>query len=466
MELNNPNPVVPFVVHTSEHSHRWKFALAYAYICILVVRLSLSTPITFDESFNWNYYSNFSFFGIISDYSVSWNNQVPFTLLQQIIPLDLLSASPWNIRIFSTLIGLLLPLIVLRQSWFRNADVRFPILLITGSPLIISYLFIARSYSFTALLLVSAFVLSSGKEEGVANFRSFAASVLFAVAAWALPTNLFLAPGWFFYQFLRRRFSHFLLQIVTFCILITAFFLPSFTKMIKLARNNSWSGSPSFFGYVNEFSFVWQASFFALLFMLIRNKASVFEFVFRSTSKFKIGALNRFDFMAVSAIISSLSYFVFILLAYLAGMGWPFARNATAPLWIFILGMSVLPISFSLKSKLVMSMLCSASLIGLFSLGNLNSGDNLRRLNPVLYETVPVGIRDLERHGVTKIFCSSFDAPVCILSIGLLQKQNIAMQFSDGLVSNLPCVLGNTKPPKQWQVRLFKGDSLWGQLCH
>jgi hypothetical protein len=466
--MNTPKPVDTFEICESKRSHLWKFFLGYVSIGLLVILLSLNTPLTFDEAFNWNYYNNFSLGGIITDYSVSWNNQVPFTLMQQMIPTEILSLSPWFLRIISTFVGLILLFSVLRQSWLRNADVRIPLLLISGSPMIISYLFIARSYSFTALLLVSAFVLSSGtkKEEGVIDFHSITAIVFFAVSVWALPTNIFLAPVYFLFQLVRRKPSQFLLQVFIFCSLMIAFFISSFPKMIKLARNNSWSASPSLISYANEFSFFWISSAIAIILVMVANRSQVSKVLHYSRLRWCVKNLKQFDFLALSAILSSLSYFLFICVAYLAGMGWPFARNATAPIWIFVLGFGVLPISFTLRSKFVLILLCLTSLLGVVSLVDNFQGENLQRMNPVLHETVPVGIRDLEEEGVTRVVCSSFDTPVCILSSGLLLKQNISIQLSDGLVPNLPCVIGKTKPPKQWQVRLFKGDNLWGQLCH
>ena len=466
--MNTLNPVVTFDVGAPKKSKLWKFVLTYSYVCLLTILLSLNTPLTFDEAFNWNFYNNFSLGGIVTDYSVSWNNQVPFTLMQQMIPTEMLSWSPWSIRIISTFTGLLLLFTVMRQSWLKNADVRIPLLLITGSPMIISYLFIARSYSFTALLLVSAFVLSSRQDEpgSRSGVYSVIASIFLAISIWAVPTNIFLTPVWFFLQLFRRKLSLFLTQVCVFVALIILFFVPSFTKMLKLARNNSWSGSPSFISYANEFSFFWISSAIAITLMVVISKSRVLKFLFSIRSRLSMKTLNRFDFLALSATVSSLSYFVFIYIAYLAGMGWPFARNATAPIWIFILGLAVLPISFSLRSKFVVCLLCLTSLFGVFSIASNFSGENLQRMNPVLYETVPVGIRDLESQGVTRVVCSGFDGPVCILSIGFLLKQNISMQLSDGLVPNLSCVIGKTKPPKQWQVRLFKGDNLWGQLCH
>jgi hypothetical protein len=466
--MNTPNLFVKFDVDTSKHSKLWKFVLAYSSISLLVILLSLNTPLTFDEAFNWNFYSNFSLAGIVTDYSVSWNNQVPFTLMQQMIPNELLSLSPWYIRIISTFTGLLLLLSVMRQSWLRNADVRIPFLLVTGSPMIISYLFIARSYSFTALLLTSAFVLSSRQDEpgSRSSVYSVVAAVFLAASIWAIPTNIFLAPVWFLFQLLRRKRSLFLIQGFVFVSLVILFFAPSFIKMFKLARNNTWSGSPSFISYANEFSFLWFSSFMAIILMVVCNKSQVLKSLTSLKSRSSIQTLNRFDFLALSATFSSLSYFLFISLAYLAGMGWPFARNATAPIWIFILGIAVLPISFSFRSKFILYLLCLTSLLGVFSTASNFSGENLQRMNPVLYETVPVGIRDLKNQGVTRVVCSGFDGPVCILSIGFLMEQNISMQLSDGLVPNLACVIGKTKPPKQWQVRLFKGENLWGQLCH
>lgn len=466
--MNTLNPVVTFDVGAPKQSKLWKFVLTYSYVCLLTILLSLNTPLTFDEAFNWNFYNNFSLGGIVTDYSVSWNNQVPFTLMQQMIPTEMLSWSPWSIRIISTFTGLLLLFTVMRQSWLKNADARIPLLLITGSPMIISYLFIARSYSFTALLLTSAFVLSSRQDEpgSRSSVYSVIASVFLAISIWAVPTNIFLAPVWFFLQLFRRKLSLFLIQVCVFVVLIILFFVPSFTKMLKLSRNNSWTGSPSFISYANEFSFFWISSAIAITLMVVISRSRVLKFLSSIRSRLSIKTLNRFDFLALSATVSSLSYFVFIYIAYLAGMGWPFARNATAPIWIFILGLAVLPISFSLRSKFVVCLLCLTSLFGVFSIASNFSGENLQRMNPVLYETVPVGIRDLESQGVTRVVCSGFDGPVCILSIGFLLKQNISMQLSDGLVPNLPCVVGKTKPPKQWQVRLFKGESLWGQLCH
>jgi hypothetical protein len=237
--------------------------------------------------------------------------------------------------------------------------------------------------------------------------------------------------------------------------------------MMELARDNPWTGSPSFFDYANEFSFQWILTIAAVSLLLVPYAAQTIRFL-REPRLLKnhVSNLTTKEFLALSTIVTGLSYFVLIYLAYFLGMGWPFPRNAVAAIWLLVLGFTSLPTIATKFARLIYPLLTVTALIGFYTLGSeLRDGD-WRRINPVLTESVPVAIRDLEHNGVTHVVCSSFDAPACILSIGILQSQGISMQLGDGLIPDLPCVIGTRKPPPKWQVRLYKHDQIWGQLCH
>ena len=457
-------------LYSSYQDQRPKIGLSAFVLCaVILVSLSLNSPITFDEAFNWNFYRESTVFGVISDYSVSWNNQVPFTLLQQLISPEMISSSPWFIRLFSTSVGTVLVGLVIYQSTKVASRVFLPILLALGSPMIISYLFIARSYSLTALLCTTSFLLTSRVTNSPRSKSVWLLSAVIplAVAIWALPTVIYLVPGFLLFQFLRRDFCEFLAQFLFLSLLIVASFASTFTKMIQLARNNPWSGSPSFFEYANEFSFQWIFTSIAICLLLAPYITHSVRLTLQPYSVKKyVSSMSRQGFIALSTICTGLSYFALTYFAYLIGMGWPFPRNAVAPIWLVILGVSVLPPITAKRAKLIYPLLFVTASLGFSSLASeLNNGD-WRRINPVLTETVPVAIRDLEQNGVSHIVCSSFDAPVCILAIGLLQAQNISMQLGDNFIPDLPCVIGKQKPSPQWQVRLYKSDQLWGQLCH
>ena len=189
----------------SSSRRNWALAL-YFFMCCFVVYFSFNTPITFDEAFTWNFYRYFPPFEIVTDYSVSWNNHVPFTLLQKIILPEFISFSPWSIRFFSSIIGILLIGTVMYQSFSQRQRILLPALLILGSPMILSYLVIARSYSMTALLTIMAFLASSkvSPDKGKDSATSLLATIPLALAIWALPTNLFMVPGFLFFQALRH----------------------------------------------------------------------------------------------------------------------------------------------------------------------------------------------------------------------------------------------------------------------
>ena len=441
----------------------------FTLMCGFLVYFGFNTPITFDEAFNWNFYRFFPPLEIVNDYSVSWNNQVPFTLLQRIILPEFISFSPWSIRFFSTFIGISLIGIVMYQSLKQRQRIFLPVLLILGSPMILSYLVIARSYSMTALLTIATFLLTSNVSRVKRNETATAllGVIPLAIAIWALPTIVFMVPLFLIFQTFRHGLGRALKQASFLILLVFMSFAANFTEMLRLSRDNPWSGSPSWFDYLNAFSFQWILTVTALVALIVPFLASVHAVVHNlSTIRSYFIRMSDQDYLAVSAIITGLSYFMLTYVAYLLGIGWPFARNATAPIWLIILGVSLLPKLASWQVRVVYPLLVIIACLAVFSLQSELSNGDYRRINPVFAESVPVGIRDLEGTGVTHIVCSSYDAPVCILSIGLLQKHAISMQLGDGLVANLNCVVGTSKPPPQWQVRLYRGQELWGQLCH
>ena len=446
--------------------------VSFFVFCLLAswtIQISLHSPVTFDEAFYWNYYRYSTLFNIIGDFSVSWGNQVPFTLLQSKISPEMISLSPWFIRLISTTIGITLMGLVIFQSTKTSSRVFLPVLIIIGSPMIFSYLFIARSYSLTALLcVVTFFTTSRFPTTNKQTFARLLAGVVpLAIAIWALPTLVFIVPSFLFFQFLRRGFAQFLIQFLFLTLLIVISFASKFTKMLKLAHNNPWTGSPSFTDYANNFSFQWLLTGVAFCLILSPFLVHARQFL-REPLSFKqyVSSLSARNFVAIATICTGLSYFFITYFAYLFGMEWPFARNAVGPLWLVITGISMLPTIPHTRAKLIYPLLTATAIIGLSSLtSGLNNGD-WQRINPVLTQTVPATIRDLQGNGVTHIICSMYDAPVCTLSIGLLQSQNITMQQGDELIPNLSCVIGTHKPPPEWQVRLYKGDKLWGQLCH
>ena len=440
--------------------------------CVLaswIIQISLQSPVTFDEAFYWNYYRHSSLFDIIGDYSVSWGNQVPFTLLQSKISPHLISISPWFIRLTSTTIGIMLMGLVILRSTKTSNRFFLPVLIVVGSPLLFSYLFIARSYSSTALLSVVTFLTTSRVTTTTRNnlVRLLAGVVPLAIAIWALPSLIFIVPGFLFFQFLRRGFAQFLIQALFLMLLIVISLASKFTKMLKLARDNPWTGSPSLSDYANAFSSQWVLTGIAFCLILAPFLIQACQFL-RKPLSFKqyVSILSVQHFVSMSTICVGLSYFPLTYLAFLFGLEWPFARNAVAPLWLVIAGISVLPKIAAKRAKLIYVLLTVTAVIGLSSLiSGLNKGD-WHRVNPVLSQTVPAAIRNLQGSGVTHIVCSTYDAPVCIVSAGLLQSQDIDMQIGNELVPDLSCVIGTHKPPPEWQVRLYKGDMLWGQLCH
>src|SRR5438105_7188833 len=120
--------------------------------------LAHEAPLTYDEAFNRLHYRSLGVLRILSTYDLP-NNHLPFTVLQALIPNRLLAWDPWTIRIFGVASGIAIVAVLITVAATRGTTPFLGLFAMAGSPLLVSYLFVSRGYTFSAVMLVAAAAL-------------------------------------------------------------------------------------------------------------------------------------------------------------------------------------------------------------------------------------------------------------------------------------------------------------------
>ncbi len=160
-----------------------------------IVLLGHAAPLTYDEAYNRLFYGNLGVSKILQTYNAP-NNHLIFTVLQSFIPNRLLAWDPWTIRLIGVASGIAIIAELIAVAAARRTTPLLGLFVVAGSPLLVTYLFVSRGYTFSAVLLVAAAALPVvlARRSPVLGVCLGAAAL--ALGTWPLPTNGFVAPGW------------------------------------------------------------------------------------------------------------------------------------------------------------------------------------------------------------------------------------------------------------------------------
>lgn len=442
------------------------FFVAFSSVAILW-SLARSLPLTHDEAFTFIRLADSSPWAIINDYSMTWTNQVPFSILQSMIPGSWVEASLTLIRLPSVLLSVLLIVLTLDLlSWNRRSSTLF-VMLLTASPLVITYLVLSRGYSLVMLLVAaSVWVFKQAHLRQSLSWWSIAAgAVLLATAAWVVPTVVYLGPGLAVALWLRFSLARAIAFLTLTAVGSVAVHLSHLQQMISQAKNNPWSGPIAIRPLLRETLFVWWMPTTAIGLLVVLG---TIRYIRRSSSgtNTTMRTLVETHFVASTSVLIGCVYFCLTLVAALIGLGWPFPRNALPAIWcLFMATALTIRLDRIPGVALFVSIMVSAA-VGVFSIGTGLRTNNYSMFGPAMVDSVPVNIEKVHTLQASHILCSGYDSPVCLLAIPSLARNNIGVILSDALQPEIDCVLGNVAPRRPWQVRVMRGETLLGQVCH
>ena len=429
--------------------------------------LAWAAPLTFDEAFNRLYYGTFSAGHILRHYDRP-NNHLLYTLIQSWLPQRLIAWSPWAVRITGVVVGSGLVFVALLVA-ARRGSLLVACGLIVGSPLVVTYLFVARGYGFSALFIVLSVVVPLALARRVGHARVVLASLLFALGIWPLPTNLFLVPGWLLGVVLIFGGIEALLGGVVLAVMLAGEYLP-IEAGIRSASHKAWNGHPGVWTYFRD---VTDGASTIPLCLVAASVVVVVAFAreqrFRSLADLR--RAGRSAQLAVWCVLAAVSWFVAVLAADASGTSLPFVRNALPALWLLLVAL-VAATPSGRVNRLVALILLAPFVLGVVLWAHAGASGDWKPVadasrTDVLYATTPATIRDARSIHASLLDCSWWDRPVCILVAPRLAGEGIRVDLDDRpYVPNLPCALGSHRPPAPWQVIVYRGGRLLGQLCH
>ena len=436
----------------------------------LIVLLAYEAPLTFDEAFNRVAYDNLSVIGIMVTYS--WpNNHIPFTLLQSFIPGRLLAWNPWTIRIFGVASSVAMVTILTGAAAARRATPLFGLFIVLGSPLLVTYLFVSRGYTFSAVFLVAAAALPVllARRDSVMAVCLGAAALAFAT--WPLPTNAFIAPGWIVGVLAICGLRAAIAGTAVYTGAVAVLFAPIAGQVYTQA--GVWNLHESWWQWLGDLTAASSLVPVCLGLVVAVTIASIAR-RHRSLSVADVRARGGSARLALLTATMSVSWFGLIGVAHaVVGLHLPFVRTAVPALWLAAVAL-VAAFPRGRLGYLAVALLVPAFVASVLMWTNAVRNGNWERVsqtsrNDVLYSTTPVTIRDLRSIGADKIDCVGYDAPICVLVTPFLAHEGISVITGTGKAvydASLPCALGSRRPPVPWEVNVYRQGKLLGVLCH
>jgi hypothetical protein len=436
----------------------------------LIVLLAHAAPLTYDEAYNRLRYGNLGISGIVRTYDLP-NNHVPFTFLQSLIPARLLTWDPWAIRIIGVAVGIITIGMLIVISTARQMSPLLGLFMVAGAPILVSYLFLARGYTFSALLIVCAAVVPvvTARKDRRATGACLGAAAL-ALATWALPTNILIAPGWLLGLLTLWGVSAALGGATVYVAAIGVTFAPIIGQVYAQSKI-PWSGHPRWWPWIGDV--VASTSLVPVCLGLV---AAVAAFAFaRECRRRSLTSLRQIDSsgeLTLLAAAMSISWFALVALSHAFGFELPLVRSAIPALWVGLVGVvaafpkgriGYLGVALLVPGLVWGALMWTRAVVD----GDWQRVAHLSR-NDVLYGTTPATIRDLPSIGADHITCSQWDTWVCRLVSPNLALVGVTVTTVDSLAydPNLRCALGSRRPPPPWQVSVYRQGKLLGVLCH
>lgn len=447
---------------------RWWHVSLLAAAGAAIVWLAHSAPLTYDEAYNRLVYGELGVSGILRTYNAP-NNHLLFTVLQSFIPSRLLAWDPWTIRIVGVASGIAMVAALIAVAAARRTTPLLGLFLVTGSPILVTYLFVSRGYTFSAVLLVAATATAVALARRSPLLGLCLGAAVLALGTWPLPTNAFFAPGWIIAALAIWGLRAALAAAIVYGGAVALMFGP-IAGQVEAQAKVRWNTPQRWWTWVGD---VFHASSLVPLVLLLVAGIAVAAFVREqrrhSLGEFRAaGATAQFTLLTLAMAVS---WFALVGIGHAFGLELPFVRTAVPALWIGAIAI-VGAFPSGRLGYLALALLTPGLVLGaLLWTRAVHDGDweqvSKSSRNDVLYGTTPATIRDLRSIGADYIVCSSYDSWVCKLVAPYLGRSGISVGIANEPESTLGCALGSQRPPQPFQVLVYSHETkLVGVLCH
>jgi hypothetical protein len=446
----------------------WQHVVLFVGVGTGIVLLAHAAPLTYDEAYNRLFYGNLGVSKILETYNAP-NNHLPFTVLQSWIPNRLLVWDPWTIRLIGVAFGIAMIAQLIGVAAVRRTTPLIGLFILAASPILVTYLFVSRGYTFSAVLLVAGamFPVIFARRDPVLG-ACLGAGVL-AFGTWPVPTNGFVAPGWILAVLAIWGFRAAIVGTAVYATALTIMFAPV-AHQVYLQSKVQWNTPQRWWTWVGD---LFAAMSLVPICLALVGAIAIATFVLqhrsRSLTRFRmIGAAGQ---LAVIAFAMSSSWFILIGLGHAFGMELPFVRSAVPAMWIGVIA-AVAAFPKGRLEYVAIVLLVPGLVWGtLMWTRAVRDGDwaqvSQRSRNDVLDGTTPATIRDLSSIHADRIVCSGYDSYVCDLVAPSLASSGVtSVGVANDPVSTMGCAIGSHKPPQPFQVLVYRQNKLLGVLCH
>ena len=446
----------------------WFHAVLLLVAGVAIVLLGYAAPLTYDEAYNRLSYGDLGVSGILRTYNAP-NNHLLFTVLQSFIPDRLLAWDPWTIRIIGVASGIAMVALLIAVAAARRTTPLLALFLVIGSPILVTYLFVSRGYTFSAVLLVAATALAVALARRSPLVGVCLGAGVLALGTWPLPTNGFFAPGWILAAFVIWGLRTAIAGAVVYTTAVALMFAP-IASQVQAQAKVKWNTPQRWWTWVGD---VFNASSLVPLCLLLVGGIAVAAFARehrrRSLAGFRAsGPGAHFTLLALALTVS---WFALVGIGHAFGLELPFVRTAVPALWVGVVAI-VAAFPRGKLGYLALALLAPGLVLGTLMWtravydGDWERVSNTSR-NDVLFGTTPATIRDLQSIGADYIVCSSYDSWVCKLVGPHLGRSGINLGIANEPESKMGCALGSRRPPPPFQVLVYSHQTkLLGVLCH
>jgi hypothetical protein len=447
---------------------RWWHVVLLVVAGATIVLLGHAAPLTYDEAYNRLVYGDLGISGILRTYNAP-NNHLLFTVLQSFIPNRLLAWDPWTIRIIGVASGIGMVAALIGVAALQRTTPLLGLCLVIGSPILVTYLFVSRGYTFSAVLLVAATALAVVLGRRNTFVGACLGAGILALGTWPLPTNAFFAPGWIIAALVVWGLREAIAGAVVYGIAVALMFGP-IAGQVETQAKVKWNTPQRWWTWVGD---VLHASSLVPICFLLVGAIAVAAFVRehrrRSLSSFRAG--GRGAHFALLTLAMALSWFALVGIGHAFGLELPFVRTAVPALWIGVIAI-VTTFPRGKLGYLALALLLPGLVLGMLLWSRAVTDGDWQQVsktsrNDVLYGTTPATIRDLKSIGADYIVCSSYDSWVCKLAGPHLGRSGISVGIANEPETSMGCALGSHRPPSPFQVLVYSHETkLLGLLCH
>jgi hypothetical protein len=447
---------------------RWPHVTLLAVSGIAIVLLAHAAPLTYDEAYNRLVYGNLGISKILRTYNAP-NNHLLFTVLQSFIPAGLLAWDPWTIRIIGVASGILMVAALIAVAAARRTTPLLGLFLVIGSPILVTYLFVSRGYTFSAVLLVAAAALPVALARRSQLLAVGLGAAVLALGTWPLPTNVFFAPGWVLAALVLWGVRAAIAGAIVYAAAVALMFGPIAGQLEAQAKVR-WNTPQQWWVWVGD---VANASSLVPVCLVLVAALAVGAFAREHRDLFRAGFRDagRGAQFTLLTLALAVSWFASIGIGHAFGLELPFVRTAVPAIWVAVTAVvAALPrgrLAYAGLALLVPSLVLGALLwTRAVRDGNWEQVSKTSR-NDVLYGTTPSTIRDLTSVDADYIVCSGYDSWVCQLVGPHLARSGIGIGVANNPEPNVGCALGSRRPPPPFQVLVYRDQTkLLGILCH